>query len=89
MQKRMIAKYRGRCSISGATINPGDEITYDTITRKAWFVEPGDFGEETPPVYARVNPNNISHVLRIGSREFYRNKSGRCIDAPCCGCCTI
>lgn len=20
---------------------------------------------------------------------FYRNKNGRCEDAPCCGCCTI
>ena len=24
-----------------------------------------------------------------GAREFYRNRNGRCEDAPCCGCCTI
>ena len=85
----MKAKYRGRCSITGAPINPGDEITYDTVTKKAWFTEPGDFEESGAPVYGRINPNNISHVLRIGSREFYRNKAGKCEDAPCCGCCTI
>lgn len=42
MQKVMTAKYPGKCAISGARINPGDEITFDTITRKAWFTEPGD-----------------------------------------------
>ena len=89
MQKIMKAKYRGRCSVSGAPINPGDEITYCTVTKKAWFTEPGDCQVEEAPVYGRINPNNVSDVLRIGSREFYRNKAGRCEDAPCCGCCTI
>lgn len=31
----------------------------------------------------------ISDVIRIGRNTFYRNKRGRCEDAPCCGCCTI
>ena len=25
----------------------------------------------------------------IGGKEYTRNARGRCIDAPCCGCCTI
>jgi len=25
----------------------------------------------------------------IGGREYYRNRNGRCEDAPCCGCCNI
>jgi hypothetical protein len=29
----------------------------------------------------------VSHVWQSGGREFYRNKRGRCEDAPCCGCC--
>ena len=29
----------------------------------------------------------ISHVWNSGGREFYRNRRGRCEDAPCCGCC--
>jgi len=28
-------------------------------------------------------------VFWIGENEYTRNKAGRCIDAPCCGCCTI
>ena len=32
--KTMIAKYAGRCARTGAPIRPGDEIQYDTATRK-------------------------------------------------------
>lgn len=27
-------------------------------------------------------------VGRIGGRSFSQNARGRCIDAPCCGCCS-
>ena len=42
MIKTMLAKYRGICAISGAPIYPGDEIKYDTVTRKAWLTEHDD-----------------------------------------------
>jgi hypothetical protein len=29
------------------------------------------------------------HTFRTSGGTFYRNKRGRCEDAPCCGCCTI
>jgi len=29
----------------------------------------------------------VSHVWNSGGRELYRNRRGRCEDAPCCGCC--
>lgn len=29
----------------------------------------------------------VSDIWSAGGREFYRNKRGRCEDAPCCGCC--
>lgn len=29
----------------------------------------------------------VSDVWRTGGKEFYRNRRGRCEDAPCCGCC--
>ena len=30
----------------------------------------------------------VSDIWRTsGGREFYRNRRGRCEDAPCCGCC--
>ena len=92
MQKIMRAKYRGRCAITGAPINPGDEITYCTTTKKAWFTEPGDCAVADSDYLAartRTPKNYVSDVFNVSGREFYRNKAGRCIDAPCCGCCTI
>lgn len=32
---------------------------------------------------------SVSDHIVIGGQSFYRNKRGRCEDAPCCGCCTI
>jgi hypothetical protein len=50
-----------------------------------------DLGDEQQDVIdhpSRYNPNWVSHVWTSGGREYYRNKQGRCEDAPCCGCCT-
>jgi hypothetical protein len=75
MIKTMQARYPGRDAITGHRINPGDEIKYDTVTRKAWIAEPGDFA--------------VTFYGENGASTFYRNPRGRCEDAPCCGCCTI
>lgn len=75
MQKLMRAKFAGTCSRTGARINKGDEIIFDTITRTAYITNEDD----TP----RINS------IRFGDKTFYRNSKGRCEDAPCCGCCTI
>lgn len=93
MQKSMTAKYQGICAISGARINKGDHIVFDTVTRKTWLTEPGDCqiiddDSNYLPIKTRTNPNYVSDVYSIGGREYYRNKRGLCIDAPCCGCCT-
>jgi hypothetical protein len=90
MLKTITAKYRGKCSISGAPINPGDQITFDTVSRKAYFSEPGDCQIESAagPYLAARKPRYISDVYSIAGKEYYRNKQGLCIDAPCCGCCT-
>jgi len=90
MLKTMTAKYRGRCSITGAAINPGDDIVFDTVSRKAFFSEPGDCQVEAAagPYLAAKKNRYVSNVYSIGGREYYRNKQGLCIDAPCCGCCT-
>lgn len=42
MIKRMTAKFAGKCAISGAQICVGDDIMYDTVSRKAYFVEHDD-----------------------------------------------
>lgn len=83
MKKRMFAKYKGIDARTGEPIRPGDEIIFDTITRQAWIT---DEDEDRLTFTAR---EYRSDVFNIGGREFYRNKAGRCEDAPCCGCCTI
>ena len=85
MIKTMQARYAGVDSRTGASIRPGDQIQYDTNTRRAWLAEPGDEQQAA----SRYNPSWVSHVwTSANGREYYRNKAGRCEDAPCCGCCT-
>ena len=91
MQKRMIAKYAGKDARTGAPIRKGDEIIFDTTTRQAWHTDEDDdrlsFTTTTAP---NIRADYVSHVFNFGNgREYYRNKAGRCEDAPCCGCCTI
>ena len=76
--KTMIAKYKGIDARTGGPIRPGDEIQYDTATRRAWITDEDD----------RPRGRYVSDVFQIGGREYYQNKNGRCIDAPCCGCCS-
>ena len=89
MIKTMNARYAGFDSRTGASIRPGDQIQYDTSTRRAWLAEPGDMADmgDEQQAARRYNPTWVSHVWTSGGREYYRNKQGRCEDAPCCGCC--
>jgi hypothetical protein len=84
MQKRMLAKFAGKDARTGVPIRKGDEIIFDTVTRQAWIIDDDD-----RMTYTTTAPRYQSDVFQIGAREFYRNKAGRCEDAPCCGCCTI
>lgn len=74
MIKKMIARYKGRDARTGAPIRVGDEILFDTATRRAWITDEPD----TITLYGEHGPVHLT-----------RNKAGRCIDAPCCGCCTV
>lgn len=76
----MIARYPGKCARTGAAIRPGDTITF-TPARKAVLVQRMHVTPYTSDVFVFGGED--------GSRAFYRNKNGRCEDAPCCGCCTI
>jgi hypothetical protein len=73
----VIARFPGKCARTGRAIRPGDVITF-TSARKAVLVQQQH----------NVTPY-ISDVIAFGDRVFYRNRAGRCEDAPCCGCCTI
>ena len=75
----MIARYPGTCARTGRAIRPGDVISF-TSARKPVLVE-------------QQHNAGVSDTIVFfgdsGAREFYRNRAGRCEDAPCCGCCTI
>jgi hypothetical protein len=90
--KRMTARFPGR-SQSGKRINPGDSIFWDARNKHAWLaweIEP-DLDEETAQAVGRymASRNTVSDEFIIGGKEFFRNKRGRCEDAPCCGCCNF
>ena len=91
MQKSMIARYPGTCALTGASIRPGDSIVNDTVAKRAFFSEPGDCQIDTDYLASRTRTPKkyVSNVFNIGGKEYYRNKQGLCLDAPCCGCCTV
>lgn len=37
----------------------------------------------------RSMARGVSDIWRSSGREYYRNRRGRCEDAPCCGCCNV
>ena len=82
----MIARYAGTCARTGRAIKPGDVITF-TAARKAVLVQQQhNAGSDNVTPYVS---DTIVFFGDSGDRTFYRNRAGRCEDAPCCGCCTI
>ena len=75
----MIARFPGKCARTSRAIRPGDVITF-TAGRKAVLVQ---------QQHNDYTNNQIVFFGDSGAKEFYRNRAGRCEDAPCCGCCTI
>jgi len=72
MQKRMKAKFNGVDSRTGYPINKGDDIIYDTVTRKAYITDDDD------GLTFQSADRYISDVYNVGGREYYRNKQGLC-----------
>jgi hypothetical protein len=60
--------------------------------RKGWEV-PMDKADEARSLVDSApsarRSRYVSDVFKTSGGTFYRNRSGRCEDAPCCGCCTI
>ena len=71
--RTMTAKFPGRCYRTGRPIKPGDAIRFH--------------GKGRAELLDRTE--GVSDVIQFGDKTFYRNRLGRCEDAPCCGCCTI
>jgi hypothetical protein len=61
-----------------------------TCARTGRAIKPGDVITFTAARKAvLVEQQRVSDTVQFGDRVFYRNRNGRCEDAPCCGCCTI
>jgi hypothetical protein len=58
--------------------------------KKCWQL-PDETAEEAQSLVNRKHPADdyVSYEIRTSGGTFYRNKRGRCEDAPCCGCCTF
>jgi hypothetical protein len=95
--KTITAKYPGRCIRTGAVIRPGDTILWHGKGR-AELAAAADLDPELAAsdpdaaaaagrYLAQSMARGVSDIWRANGREYYRNKRGRCEDAPCCGCC--
>ena len=74
--RTITAKFPGYCKKTGARILAGDLIQWS----KAGAVL---------LKRAAAGVNDITLIGEQGPKTYYQNMRGRCIDAPCCGCCTI
>jgi len=83
MLREMFARYPGKCHGCGGSIARGSRMVYDRsappLTRALHVGCVGDVSfvplesdDESAPVDA----------------EAFHHARGRCIDAPCCGCCS-
>ena len=79
----MINKYAGACVACDKSVGPGEGSVYKNPGERRWRI----YCERDSMNYST---HAVSNVIHFSSGEtFYRNKNGRCEDAPCCGCCTI
>lgn len=85
--KTMLAKFPGYCARTGARILPGDTIDYHGRGRSILRARASARDLDSPNI--RPSDVAVSDHYIIGGQSFYRNRNGRCEDAPCCGCCTI
>lgn len=101
--KTITARYPGRCARTGAPINPGDLISWSKGRAELAEPDAGIVAELDPELaatdpdaaaaagryLARAMRRGVSDIYQTGGRELYRNRRGRCEDAPCCGCCNF
>ena len=79
----MTNKYRGICKVCKCNVPAGSGTAKkESRFNRFWTILCSEHSE---------NPKRISDTFYFPSTDttLYRNKNGRCEDAPCCGCCTI
>ena len=86
--KTMTARFPGTCARTGAPIAPGDTIDYHGKGRSILRARASTRDLDAPEIRESDLQLAVDHLV-IGGQSYYRNRRGRCEDAPCCGCCTI
>ena len=87
--RAMTARYRGACLMCAAPIQPGDAI--EQFARKV-TTHAGSCAEqlkaEGPEYIAELAQRaSSSRRRRSSTSSTWKQRYGRCEDAPCCGCC--
>lgn len=78
---------RGRAELAGADTIPAAVAAVAALDPELTASDP-DAALAAGQYLAQSMRRGVSDIWRTGDgREFYRNKRGRCEDAPCCGCC--
>jgi hypothetical protein len=63
MLKRMTAKFNGKCAMSGFPITKGDDIMFDTVSRKAYIMEHDDAMPVATPELPERKHNESLRIL--------------------------
>ena len=77
-RRTTVNRYAGRCCECGGQ-----------VAAKAGVVVPRGGAWRISHLACHKEGSGSVMTVRIGGNEYIRNTNGRCIDAPCCGCCTI
>ena len=77
---------RGRAELAGGPTIPAELAAVAELDPELAASDP-DAALAAGQYLARSTRRGVSDMWRVGGREYYRNKRGRCEDAPCCGCC--
>jgi hypothetical protein len=77
---------RGRAELAGADTIPAELAAVAELDPELAASDP-DAAIAAGRYLAQSMARGVSNVWQSAGREYYRNRRGRCEDAPCCGCC--
>jgi hypothetical protein len=77
---------RGRAELAGADTIPAELAAVAELDPELAASDP-DAAIAAGRYLAQSMARGVSDVWQSAGREYYRNRRGRCEDAPCCGCC--
>ena len=86
--KKFPNRYPGKCHACGVNVPREHGFTFKPPGARKYVVECLDC-PNTTAVAAPYKPNRVTEFYFPATGNYaYQNSSGRCEDAPCCGCCT-